>query len=80
MPFGENLYEGIFCYALLYLLNGEQRKKMVADCYNQLKPDGTIIFSVIAKKSHHYAKGREMAKDTYEIGKGGHYFSMMQRL
>lgn len=74
MPFDENLYEGIFCYGLLYLLKGEQRKKMVADCYNQLKPGGTMIFSVIAKKSHNYGKGREVAKDTFEIGKGGQLF------
>lgn len=74
MPFEDHLYEGIFCYGLLYLLNPAQRDKMVQDCYNQLKPGGWMSFAVISKSSPNYGKGRQIAPDTFEIGKGGQLF------
>lgn len=74
MPFDTHLYEGVFCYGLVYLLNPEQRKKMINDSYNQLKPGGWMIFSVVSKSSSNYGKGKEVAKDTFEIGKGGQVF------
>lgn len=74
MPFDTHLYEGIFCYGLVYLLNPEQRKKMISDSYNQLKPGGWMIFSVVSKSSPNYGKGKEVGKDTFEIGKGGQVF------
>ncbi|MBK1896618.1 class I SAM-dependent methyltransferase [Chryseobacterium sp. YIM B02567] len=74
MPFDSHLYDGIFCYGLLYLLNNEQRKKMINDCYNQLQEGGWMIFSVISKNSPNYGKGKEIGKDTFEIGKGGQLF------
>lgn len=74
MPFDDHLYEGIFCYGLVYLLNPEQRKKMIRDSYNQLKPGGWMIFSVVSKNSPNYGKGKEVAKDTFEVGKGGQVF------
>ncbi|MBB5644035.1 class I SAM-dependent methyltransferase [Pedobacter cryoconitis] len=74
MPFDTHLYEGIFCYGLVYLLNPGQRKKMISDSYNQLKPGGWMIFSVVSKSSPNYGKGKEVGKDTFEIGKGGQIF------
>lgn len=74
MPFDNHLYEGIFCYGLLYLLDADQRKKMILDCYNQLEQGGWMIFSVVSKKSPNYGKGKEVAVDTFEIGKGGQIF------
>lgn len=74
MPFDAHLYEGIFCYGLVYLLNPEQRKKMIRDCFRQLQPGGWMIFSVVSKTSPNYGKGKEVAKDTFEVGKGGQVF------
>ncbi|WP_232831879.1 class I SAM-dependent methyltransferase [Taibaiella helva] len=74
MPFDAHVYEGIFCYGLVYLLNPEQRKKMIAACYNQLKPGGWMVFSVVSKKSPNYGKGRALGEDTFEVGKGGQVF------
>lgn len=74
MPLDHHLYDGIFCYALLHLLNGEQRKKMIIDCFNQLEEGGWMVFSVISKNSPSYGKGRLISKDTFEIGKGGQLF------
>jgi SAM-dependent methyltransferase len=74
MPFDTHLYEGVFCYGLVYLLNPEQRKKMISDSYNQLEPGGWMVFSVVSKNSSNYGKGKEVGKDTFEIGKGGQVF------
>ena len=30
MPFDNKLYDGIFCYALIHLLNSNERKKFIA--------------------------------------------------
>lgn len=32
MPFDEKLYDGIFCYGLIYLLNKDERAKLIQDC------------------------------------------------
>ncbi|ASK32668.1 SAM-dependent methyltransferase [Chryseobacterium sp. T16E-39] len=74
MPFDKHLYDGIFCYGLLYLFNHNQRKKMIDDCFNQLQEGGWMIFSVISKNSPNYGKGKEIGKDTFEIGKGGQLY------
>ncbi|EON70643.1 hypothetical protein H131_20467 [Lysinibacillus sphaericus OT4b.31] len=34
MPFDNKLYDGIFCYALIHLLNNRERNKFIKDCYN----------------------------------------------
>ncbi|WP_316742280.1 class I SAM-dependent methyltransferase [Pedobacter antarcticus] len=74
MPFNDHLYDGIFCYGLVYLLNPDQRKKMINDCFNQLKPGGWMVFSVISVNSPNYGKGRKVRKDTFEVGKGAQVF------
>lgn len=74
MPFDNHLYDGIFCYGLVYLLSPDQRKKMINDCFNQLKPGGWMVFSVISVNSPNYGKGKEVGKDTFEVGKGGQVF------
>ena len=70
MPFDSKLYEGIFCYALIHLLNNRERKKFIDNCYRQLKPDGYMIFSTISKKDSLYAKGNLVSKDRFEVIKG----------
>jgi SAM-dependent methyltransferase len=36
MPFDKELYDGIFCYALIHLLNKNERRRFLKSCYNQL--------------------------------------------
>ena len=36
MPFDKNQYDGIFCYALIYLLDEKERAKLIRDCHIQL--------------------------------------------
>lgn len=70
MPYDKELYDGIFCYALLHLLNAKERIKLINDCYNQLKPDGYMVFVTISKKDTRYGEGKEICKDTFETKHG----------
>lgn len=70
MPFDNKRYDAIFCYALIHLLNRRERKKLIQDCYNQLKPNGYMIFTAVTKKAPMYGKGRELSKDRFEIMEG----------
>lgn len=70
MPFDTELYDGIYSYALLHLLNETERKKFVQDCYTQLKSGGYMIFVSLAKSDFRYGKGEEVMRDTFEMPYG----------
>lgn len=70
MPFDAKLYGGIFCYALIHLLDSQDRHKFIEDCYNQLKPGGYMIFTTISKETPMYGKGKQLGKDYFEITEG----------
>ncbi len=70
MPFDEVQYEGIFCYALIHLLDNDERQKLINDCYNQLSENGYMVFTAISKEAHTYGKGKFISKDRYEIFEG----------
>ncbi|MBN9381221.1 MAG: class I SAM-dependent methyltransferase [Chitinophagaceae bacterium] len=67
MPFDNLLYDGIFCYALIHLLDAGEREKLIRDCYNQLSRNGYMVFAVISKKAHTYGQGTFLSKDRYEM-------------
>ena len=66
MPFDQELYDGIFCYSLIHLLNAEERIQLIEDCYNQLRPNGYMVFVSISKMDFRYGQGREISKDRFE--------------
>lgn len=70
MPFDNKLYDGIFCYALIHLLSNRERKKLIKDCYSQLKPNGYMVFTAVSKKAPMFGKGKQLSKDRFEIMKG----------
>lgn len=74
MPFDKKIYDGIFCYALIHLLNFQERRKFIKDCFNQLKLDGYMIFTVVSKKSSMYGNGKQLSKDRFEIMNGLNVF------
>lgn len=67
MPFDENLYDGIYCYALLHLLDKDERDKLIQDCYNQLAENGFMVFATVSKKAPLYGQGIEISKDRFEV-------------
>ncbi|MDJ1491832.1 class I SAM-dependent methyltransferase [Cytophagaceae bacterium DM2B3-1] len=74
MPFDNNHYDGIFCYALIHLLDSSEREKLIQDCYNQLTENGYMVFTAITKEAHTYGKGKFISKDRYEIFDGVNMF------
>lgn len=70
MPFDSHKYQGIFCYAVIHLLNKPQRAKLVEDCYKQLCPGGYMIFIVISGESHLYGSGKLLSKNRFRINTG----------
>ncbi|MFC6999963.1 class I SAM-dependent methyltransferase [Rufibacter roseus] len=74
MPFDQELYDGIFCYALIHLLNEKERIKLIDDCYNQLKPNGYMVFVAISKNDATYGNGVEISRDRFETKHGVQLF------
>jgi SAM-dependent methyltransferase len=74
MPFDNQMFDGIFCYALIHLLNKKERRNFMNSCLNQLKSGGIMIFTVVSKKSEMYGKGKQLSKDRFEIKRGLNVF------
>jgi SAM-dependent methyltransferase len=74
MPFDKYRYDGIFCYALIHLLNSNEREKLIHDCYNQLSENGYMVFTVISKAAQTYGQGKFVSEDRYEIFDGVQLF------
>ncbi|MDO6675869.1 class I SAM-dependent methyltransferase [Tenacibaculum sp. 1_MG-2023] len=74
MPFDNKKYDGIFCHALIHLLDSKERKKLIQDCYNQLTKNGFMVFTAITKNASQFGKGKLISKDRYEIYKGAKIF------
>lgn len=70
MPFDSKLYDGVFSHALIHLLSGSERGKFIESCYNQLKPNGYMIFTTVSKKAPMFGKGKQLGKDYFEIMEG----------
>lgn len=74
MPFDTHQYDGIFCYALIHLLDSHERQKLIHDCYAQLTENGYMFFTAISKEAHTYGQGKFVSKDRYEIFDGVNMF------
>jgi len=74
MPFDNNLYDGIYCYGLLYLLDKDERAKLIQDCYNQLTENGFMVFTAITKQAVTYGQGTNIGKDRFEMFGGVQLF------
>ncbi len=70
MPFDHIQYDGIFCHALIHLLDETERKKLIHDCYHQLADNGYMVFTAITKAAHTYGQGTFISKDRYEVFEG----------
>jgi SAM-dependent methyltransferase len=70
MPYDTNLYEGIFCYALIHLLNKIERRNFLQSCYSQLKTGGSMIFTAASANGNLYGHGRRLSKDRFELSRG----------
>ncbi|OON68883.1 class I SAM-dependent methyltransferase [Hymenobacter sp. CRA2] len=74
MPFDTRRYDGIFCYALIHLLDSAERAKLIQDCYHQLAENGHMVFTVISKEAATYGQGKFLSKDRYDLFGGVNMF------
>lgn len=74
MPFDSDRYEGIFCHALLHLLDENERAKFIKNCFDQLCDNGWIVFTAISKKSPTFGQGTFLSKDRFEQFGGAKIF------
>jgi SAM-dependent methyltransferase len=74
MPYDKNIFDGVFCYALIHLLNKQERKRFLESCYNQLKPNGYLMFAVVSKNADMFGKGKLLSKDRYKLMTGLNVF------
>lgn len=70
MPFDSKIYDAVFCYALIHLLNSRERVHFLNSCFGQIKINGLMIFIVTSKKTELFGKGRYLSKDRFEIEPG----------
>lgn len=70
MPFDNKYYDGIFCYALIHLLNKFERLRFLNNCVSQLKPGGLMVFTVVSIESDMYGKGKFLSSNRFEIQPG----------
>jgi SAM-dependent methyltransferase len=74
MPFDKQIYDGVFCYGLIYLLDKNEREKLIRDCYNQLAESGIMVFTAITKDAGTYGQGTQISKDRFEMFGGVNIF------
>lgn len=74
MPFDNQQFDGIFCYALIHLLDKTERAKLLQDCYDQLTENGYMVFTAITKAAPGFGKGEFISKDRYEFHEGAKIF------
>ena len=70
MPFDGTQYDGIFCFALIHLLNQNDRRNFLENCYNQLRQGGIMVFVVVSKEYKLYGNGKLVSIDRFRIDKG----------
>ena len=70
MPFDNKIYDGIYCYALIHLLNKKERQTFLNSCFNQLKNDGLMVFIVASTMTSMYGMGKRLSKNRFKISVG----------
>jgi len=70
MPFDESMYDAVYCYALIHLLNKYERKRFLSACYKQLRPGGMMVFITGSTDMEIVGKGRRLSRNRFEIEKG----------
>lgn len=74
MPFDQDSYDGIFCYALIHLLGEAERRKLIRDCFKQLNLNGYMVFVALSKEDARYGDGERVGRDTFRTRHGVNLF------
>lgn len=74
MPFDQDLYDGVFCHALIHLLGSAARHHLLAICHAQLQHGGLMVFTTITKHASTYGVGEQLGKDLFKTKDGVELF------
>lgn len=70
MPFSKTLYQGIYCYSLIHLLDAPHRIKLIENCYQQLQPKGLMVFLAISVNDTRFGVGEKIEHNTFQSPHG----------
>ena len=70
MPFDNQVYDAIYCYSVIHLLNEEERLLFIKHCFHQLKAGGIMIFVAISVEDERFGVGTETSKNTFQSPNG----------
>lgn len=71
MPFDNEMFDGIYCYALIHLFSLNERRQLLKNCYHQLREGGLMVFITVSKGYKKlYESGKSIGKDRFRMGNG----------
>lgn len=70
MPFSNKKFGGIYCYALLHLLNEAERKNFLQACSDQLEDKGILIIVTLSSNDVRFGKGEKIGENWYKSEHG----------
>lgn len=70
MPYDDGSYDGVFCHALIHLLDSPSRAKFIADSYDALRPGGIMVLTSISPNSPDFGNGDQVEANTFRTPHG----------
>jgi cyclopropane fatty-acyl-phospholipid synthase-like methyltransferase len=70
MPFDAELYDAIFCYAVIHFLNRKERRTFMEACFSQLKSGGLMILGVTSSGNSMFGSGKYLSRNRYLFPNG----------
>jgi ubiquinone/menaquinone biosynthesis C-methylase UbiE len=67
IPFADEYFDGIICYAVLYYCKSEQIGKAAKEIYRVLKHNGLAFIEVRDINDYRFGQGKEIEKNTFLI-------------
>jgi SAM-dependent methyltransferase len=74
MPFDKRIFDGIYCYALIHLLNKKAREVFLQSCFKQLKTGGFMVFTVASTNTGMFGMGKKLSNNRFKISTGLNVF------
>ena len=70
-------YCAIYCFNVLHLFRGQERKLFIEKCHDLLKTGGIAFFAVFSDTEKSFGKGLQVEENTFESkpGRPVHYFT-----
>ncbi|MBR9918587.1 class I SAM-dependent methyltransferase [bacterium] len=74
MPFDDTKYDGVFCHALLHLLEEDERKHCIDQSYRHLTKGGLMYFTVISSLDSAFENGEKIGHNRFQSPHGVNLF------